>query len=133
MPVNGLLRLICCLEALADSRPHVATGKYCNNFARVFAFHHWETAQTFSRHQIARFLQSSVLERNHKRTAHDVADSLRSWLAWIRQIEQAHQAGKPKLRVHDREAMMSTPRPAFSDPGANFSQGLVPSKRNHLV
>jgi hypothetical protein len=66
--VNGLLRLICCLEALADSRPHIATGKYCNNFARVFALHHWETAQAFSRHQISRFLQSTVLERNHKRT-----------------------------------------------------------------
>jgi hypothetical protein len=42
--VNSLLRLICFVEALADSRPHIATREYCNDFARVFALHHLETA-----------------------------------------------------------------------------------------
>ena len=81
-PVNSLLRLICFVEALADSRPHIATGEYCNSFARVFALHHRETAQACSRLQIVRLLQIQVSSNaTTNGPQDDVADSLRSRFA----------------------------------------------------
>jgi hypothetical protein len=81
--INGLLRLIRFLEVLADSRPHIATRKNCDNFARVFSFHHREASEALSRHEIAGLLESTVLEGDRKRTMDDVSDALRSRRTWI--------------------------------------------------